>query len=658
MKKLVSLILCLAMAMAWLPAGSPFASAADSSPFAGGSGTAEDPYLVSTPEQLKAVADYPESCFLQIADIDLNTGYSLSGAADLKGTYDGGGHRIIGYQGSIHNGYSIFRYNYGTIRNLGLFACRIAIETRFSDNVFPDKSMGLLTIYNYGTIENCYIEDTHTAITLNKNIKWETDTPEMDIGGFSAVNTGTIRNCYVTGYIRVYSDFYYVSPGRRIDMREGGITAINGETGRVENCFVSCDIFQAIPSDIEGTRWVGLFCGENNGAVTSCCFDSSGSTTNDHGTGTYDVQKKTGAEVAEYLNQQNGGIPYWGWGSSTDNDEPVLNYRELGASSSLPSGVYDLPVTDVVLSLNLPNENAELYYEIKGSGEGKQPYTQPLTITGETELFVYGQHKDSDKIYQVTYYHYWDRPSPVTATPEERVQSQPVEVELSTASEGAKIWYTLDGTDPTESESRFDYELNGPIRIRKRTTITAVAEVDGIYGPVESFEYVISPPITASPQAGGQTGPIEVELECELEDYDIYYTTDGLDPAQYGTKYTQPIPIFQTTDLKVVPKIDDEFGEVTTFHYEYSEAVITPSVPSGKYDGVQRLTLSCGTDYLDLYYTLDNGQQQHYQGETIHIYQTTTLTVYAKYQGQTVASQTFQYELPELEITADPKPGP
>lgn len=657
MKKLVSLILCLAMALAWLPAGSPLVSAADSSPFAGGSGTADDPYLVSTPEQLKAVADYPESCFLQIADINLNTGYSLSGAADLKGTYDGGGHRIIGYQGAIHNGYSIFRYNYGTIRNLGLFACRIAIETRFSDNVFPDKSMGLLTIYNYGTIENCYIEDTHTTIKLNNNIKWETDAPEMDIGGFSAVNTGTIRNCYVTGYIWVYSDFYYVSPGRSIDMREGGITAINGETGRVENCFVSCSTSDFISSDIEGTRWVGLFCGENNGTVTSCCFDSSGSTTNDHGTGTYDVQKKTGAEAAEYLNQQNGGIPYWGWGSSTDNDEPVLNYRELGASSSLPSGVYDLPVTDVVLSLNLPNENAELYYEIKGSGEGKQPYTQPLTITGETELFVYGQHKDSDKIYQVTYYHYWDRPSPVTATPEERVQSQPVEVELSAASEGAKIWYTLDGTDPTESGSRLNYELNGPIRIRKRTTITAVAEVDGIYGPVERFEYVISPPITASPQAGVQTEPIEVELECEPEDYDIYYTTDGSDPTQYGTEYTKPIPIFQTTDLKVVPKIDDQFGEVTTFHYEYSKAVITPSVPAGKYDGVQRLTLSCSPDYLDLYYTLDNGQQLHYQGETIHIYQTTTLTVYAKYQGQTVASQTFRYELPALEITADPIQG-
>ena len=70
MKKLVSLILCLAMVLAWLPAGSPFAAAeVEGFPFAGGSGTAEDPYLVSTPEQLEQVSNYSSSHFLQINDM-------------------------------------------------------------------------------------------------------------------------------------------------------------------------------------------------------------------------------------------------------------------------------------------------------------------------------------------------------------------------------------------------------------------------------------------------------------------------------------------------------------------------------------------------------------------------------------------------------------
>ena len=67
MKKALSLILCLAMALALLPPG---AAAAEGSPFDGGSGTAENPYLVSTPEQLMAVDDYPGSCVLQTNDID------------------------------------------------------------------------------------------------------------------------------------------------------------------------------------------------------------------------------------------------------------------------------------------------------------------------------------------------------------------------------------------------------------------------------------------------------------------------------------------------------------------------------------------------------------------------------------------------------------
>ena len=63
MKKLVSLILCLAMILAWVPAGSPSAAAAES-PFDGGSGTEEDPYLVSTVGDLKIMSGYPNSYFL------------------------------------------------------------------------------------------------------------------------------------------------------------------------------------------------------------------------------------------------------------------------------------------------------------------------------------------------------------------------------------------------------------------------------------------------------------------------------------------------------------------------------------------------------------------------------------------------------------------
>lgn len=68
--------------------------------FAYGSGTPEDPFLVSTARQLDNVRKVPYACFKQTADIDI-TGYSPSGhgwepISDFTGVYDGNMHSIKG----------------------------------------------------------------------------------------------------------------------------------------------------------------------------------------------------------------------------------------------------------------------------------------------------------------------------------------------------------------------------------------------------------------------------------------------------------------------------------------------------------------------------------------------------------------------------------
>lgn len=68
--------------------------------FAYGTGTPEDPFLVSTARQLDNVRKVPYACFRQTADIDI-TGYSPSGhgwepISDFTGVYDGNMHSIKG----------------------------------------------------------------------------------------------------------------------------------------------------------------------------------------------------------------------------------------------------------------------------------------------------------------------------------------------------------------------------------------------------------------------------------------------------------------------------------------------------------------------------------------------------------------------------------
>jgi hypothetical protein len=88
-------------------------------PFAGGNGTAGNPFQVATPIQLNNVRNYPDAHFIQIADIDLNVAPYNSGAGwepignsttPFIGTYDGGNYTI-----------SNLDINRGSEDNIGLF---------------------------------------------------------------------------------------------------------------------------------------------------------------------------------------------------------------------------------------------------------------------------------------------------------------------------------------------------------------------------------------------------------------------------------------------------------------------------------------------------------------------------------------------------------
>lgn len=93
-KKILSLLLTLAMifSLCSVPAY------AETSDFAGGSGTVGDPYLISTAAQLKAMSDKEAAYYLLINDLALD---GTSGITNFYGTFDGGGHTISGLTSSL-----------------------------------------------------------------------------------------------------------------------------------------------------------------------------------------------------------------------------------------------------------------------------------------------------------------------------------------------------------------------------------------------------------------------------------------------------------------------------------------------------------------------------------------------------------------------------
>ena len=111
-----------------------------------------------------------------------------------------------------------------------------------------------------------------------------------------------------------------------------------------------------------------------------------------------------------------------------------------------------------------------------------------------------------------------------------------ITVAMSTATEGATIFYTTDGSIPG---IRNGEEYTEPIPLTD--TVKAIAYKNGMY---LSAVNTISPSTVVTPVISpnspyGQTinGKTKVAITCPTKGVTIYYTTDGSDPVTYGEDY-------------------------------------------------------------------------------------------------------------------------
>ncbi len=129
---------------------------------------------------------------------------------------------------------------------------------------------------------------------------------------------------------------------------------------------------------------------------------------------------------------------------------------------------------------------------------------------------------------------------------EEGTYEEVQEVSL-TAPTGGKIYYTTDGTDPTESST----EYTEPVLLQNEgeTEIRAVAiNENGIPSVVSSATYTIEFPIEAAPAVTPSTGQYSEATQITInvpEGYTAYYTMDGSTPTTSSEKYEGPIDMPQ-----------------------------------------------------------------------------------------------------------------
>ncbi len=141
------------------------------------------------------------------------------------------------------------------------------------------------------------------------------------------------------------------------------------------------------------------------------------------------------------------------------------------------------------------------------------------------------------------------------------------EIVLSSNTAGATIYYTIDGTTPTDDSLQYV----APIVIEEGVTIKAIA-YKGYQTPssVLSATYTIAQVATpvADPVAGAVDAGTEVTLTSTTEGATIYYTTDGTAPTDESLVYAEAIIIAEATTIKAIAYADNYVpSEVLTAAY-------------------------------------------------------------------------------------------
>ena len=253
--------------------------------FSGGSGTADDPYLIANAADLQNIIYRKSACYLQIADISLEGMNFLpigTTAAPFTGVYDGNKCRILDLtvESAEQTHLGLFGASAGVIRNVLMADCTV-IAASSTGRIY----CGALVAYNTGSISGCAV-----VANLSANTAWEEQ--DIYIGGLCGYSATALENCAFGG--TVHGKVSYLDS----TVYAGGIAGVgNGATncrnyGRISAVgALDCDVYTggilsyangpvsdcynagAISASESRYAFAGGITGLNAGNITGCRND-------------------------------------------------------------------------------------------------------------------------------------------------------------------------------------------------------------------------------------------------------------------------------------------------------------------------------------------------------------------------------------------------
>ncbi len=257
-----------------------------------GSGTEDDPFLISSAREMELIHDMPDMCFKLVNDINLSSTWKAIGTIgeDFSGTFDGNGHTVSALN-CTYQYTGIFSVNNGTIMNLKVAVTQNKKVLYSGSRVF----IGAIAEENSGEIVNCSVSGNFYTDTETGRYTSRGPTKYYAyIGGIVGVNKNIIRNC--GSRTNITSEQGYV----------GGITGHND--GEIENCYSLGNI----NANSSYSSYSGGLVGYNDGTVRYSY--SVGKVTGDYNGGLIGYSRSYSDVVNSYYDKDVSGLTDTGKG--------------------------------------------------------------------------------------------------------------------------------------------------------------------------------------------------------------------------------------------------------------------------------------------------------------------------------------------------------
>jgi len=583
MARLFSLLSLLACLLFVLPAWAQFA---------GGSGTANDPYLVADAIQLSSVRYYPTCNFLQIADIDLNVYPYNQGigwqSMTFSGVYDGGNHQIANLM--INRPGSTF-YN-------GLFDGAQELKNINLTNFTITGGVvigGLAASLSSGIVTNCCVSGSILGEGVNfgtagglvggawGNNVFSTCQANVvivnvdkgaglvgDFGSYDAVST--LSNCSTSGSVTAQT-----AAGLTVSMRNG----------QVSGCSSTCSVVATYDA-------AGLVVSVSGVAISGC--NATGSVT------TTGIEGDTGGLIASAFNSQLVNCYATGavHGSSVFGN---LSGGLLGSYSE--SGV----ATTLELIVNRCYAKGNVYgWKAGGLVGGLTSYNEGVAVSncyarGNVEAYAaaggfVGDLMSSD-------------------SPEGAVQitncyctgNAVVQLPWGNGGFGGDIYGQAlvsgcywNSDNSTNSSDFYDLDLPGITGITTSQmiypqSVTTFAAWDFQFVWSHDIDYTHNygypyletdtpgtvAAITFNPPAGSYNNPFYFSMACPTSFSHIYYTLDGSEPSEASMEFVAELVIAHNTTVKARAYRNNwEPSEICTATYTFPGAAEDELIPASK----------------------------------------------------------------------------